>query len=48
MNFLDILKFYIENVYDFTTIAVYLLIAFGFCIFLKKKRRIKKKSFDCH
>lgn len=43
MNFLDILKFYIENVYDFTTIAVYLLIAFGFCILLKKKKTDKKE-----
>ncbi len=43
MNFLDILKFYIENVYDFTTIAVYLLIAFGFCILLKKKKPDKKE-----
>ncbi len=44
MNFLDILKFYIENVYDFTTIAVYLLIAFGFCILLKKEKDGQKRN----
>lgn len=43
MSFINHLQFYFTNIFDFTSITVYLLVVFGFCIILKKKETDRKE-----